>query len=1056
MNRLKLLAFAGTLLTASAAFSAAAATTTVSRTNEPTTAVLGDFGPAFANHPNKTGYNTNVPDRMFLDSLPVNCAAPQRLTSASFTIDLAKLTQGPNRGDNDGLAFWSNPTNLFSTHMWTAAEPPNTPKQLTYNLGALPGVGPGQLGSNVLINQIPSSNMLAAIQASGRFSFSVQDDTMVRRATLTYNCEGGRVADTTGGVFINPATIVPSTTGTGTSPSTLTKTATTTSVGGPGTINWVLNVNNQTPGATVNVIDNIPSNTTLVPGSIVTPTWWANNSTANQVNVTGNNLPTSASFAIPFTPTNAATITSASTGGDGYRPFFYGNDVYSLYHHTNRDVSFNQIPYMLYCANANTGVVCPGSPFAIPTVAGNPLVHKSSAAYTSTFHTPLQFSEYVSPDGKLFFFAHSNVTGPNYKKPVVVCVDLVSKTSCGIHTYSSETATSDQANFFEHVEGGVFGGKLYAHLVNGRVLCYNAVPSNAPTPCATISAPTGFGYTAGSGSWPQRLEVGDRYFRWIKKISDGTQWIDCINMATGNRCAATFPFNPGVSNHSPMLPISTTGAATPNGFCLPWNTPQKCFDSNGGPLTSPAPLAALGTLVSPFKPNSLVSNSIGTAAFYKGKAFYIADSSISTKRCFSYTAPHDCAWPPTATTLIPTTPSIAPGRPTDHFYEAVADPYRDNCIWALGDAGVLRAFDAVTGGTCGQSTTISKAIGLVKPNLSYCDGKPHTFSWGQVSIVGLAVGTHYTLAGSTLTIKNASTSAVIVSGPLTGTTSSISGIASNVNQLQVEVNLNLTPAGLALVNSGSSAAMVNVTWTADPPQICFQTTVACGAGAVTNQASATILQVLNGVSTPITSNAATVNVISSPGCTGTPTATDCCPTYLSNNSLITMFDNAAHNTPTPYQMTMNLASPAHVAFRTAVNAQLALMQAGACGNATGIKVTYTMYNTNSTTAPTAASVPNPLGLPWTVLPTPFSITYNLTSSPVIAGTAGFTVNVNPNYFVVIATAQAIGPNGEPMKCGDLNGDCFKKLRFGDIHNPVSIGLRTTGPQAPARAGRIAF
>ncbi len=209
MNRMKLLALAGALFTAGAAYTATAATATVSRTNEPTTPVLADFNSQFANHPSKAGYNTNVPDRMFLDSLPVKCAAPQRITSAQFTIDVVKLTQGANRGDNDGLAFWNNPTSLFSTHMWTAAEPPNTPKQLTYNLGALPGLGAGQLGSNVLNNSIPGASMLASMQTNGRFSFSVQDDTMVRRATLTYTCEGGRVA-VDSGVIVAPPVVAAS------------------------------------------------------------------------------------------------------------------------------------------------------------------------------------------------------------------------------------------------------------------------------------------------------------------------------------------------------------------------------------------------------------------------------------------------------------------------------------------------------------------------------------------------------------------------------------------------------------------------------------------------------------------------------------------------------------------------------------------------------------------------------------------------------------------------------------------------------------------------------
>ena len=706
---------------------------------------------------------------------------------------------------------------------------------------------------------------------------------------------------------------------------TLTKTGAPSPVTAPGTINWVLSLNNQNAGANVTVTDPMPAGTSLVTSSIQAPAGWTTNtSTPSQLVAQGNAVPLSTSFPIPFTPTTAATIASASTGGDGYRPFFYANKVYSLYHHSNVPLT----PHMLYCADVNSGVVCPGSPFAIPTTTTLPLVPKTSTPYVSNFHTAMQFSEYVAPNGRLYFFAHRS-GGVDDRKPVVVCVDMMTNTSCGMHTFNLPTSTQ-QGNFLEHVEGGVHNGKLYAHLGTGQVACYDTTLLT-PGPCATgiIPAPAGFAYAPSVGSWPQRLEIGSRYFRWIKKATDATsQWIDCIDMAAGTRCTG-FPMNPGVSNHSPMFPVSTVASApVANGFCVPWDTPVKCFNtSNGGVLTPPP---ALATLVSPYRPNNLSSRSIGTAAFAKGKAFFIGDTSApSTKRCFSYTPPHDCNWPATATTLVPPTLSIAPSRPTDHFYEAVADPYRDNCIWTLGDAGVLRAFDAVTGGTCGQSTTISKAIGLVRPNLFYCDGKPHTFTWGQMSIIGLTLGTHYSLAGSTFTIKNATTSGVVLTGSLTAATTSIAAIPWGVNQIQVEVNLNLTAAGLAVVNGGGNARVV-VSWNADSPQICFQSTVDCKTPVtLSNTARAAISTGNSGGPLPdhnllIASNTATVRVSPGSSCGGTDAST-CCPP-VTHPMVGDMFDDNADNNGTPYTESLKPTSVGTTSFLNGLAAYLSYLK----------------------------------------------------------------------------------------------------------------------------------
>jgi hypothetical protein len=165
----------------------AASAVTVSKNSGPTTPTLSDFSTAFANHPNKAGYNNTTPDRMFVETFRATCPQGQKVTSANFSITVRKLTQGANRGDNDALAFWDGPPNpVFNTYLWAATDAPGTTKTLNYNIGALPPAGGGVISS-------PGNGL--GLLSDFDFSFSVQDDTSVLSATLDYKCEGGGTGD---------------------------------------------------------------------------------------------------------------------------------------------------------------------------------------------------------------------------------------------------------------------------------------------------------------------------------------------------------------------------------------------------------------------------------------------------------------------------------------------------------------------------------------------------------------------------------------------------------------------------------------------------------------------------------------------------------------------------------------------------------------------------------------------------------------------------------------------------------------------------------------------
>ena len=158
----------------------------VSKNSGPTTPTLSDFSTAFANHPNKAGYNNTTPDRMFVETFRAACPQGQKVTAAHFSITVRKLTQGANRGDNDALAFWDNQAAPFNTYLWAASDPPGTTKTLHYDIASLPPAGAGVIAS-------PGNGM--NLLSDFDFSFSVQDDTSVLSASLEYTCGG----DATGG-----------------------------------------------------------------------------------------------------------------------------------------------------------------------------------------------------------------------------------------------------------------------------------------------------------------------------------------------------------------------------------------------------------------------------------------------------------------------------------------------------------------------------------------------------------------------------------------------------------------------------------------------------------------------------------------------------------------------------------------------------------------------------------------------------------------------------------------------------------------------------------------
>ncbi len=197
--------FVTVLALAAATLSLASQAATIGRNSGSTSPNASDFSAAFNNHAQQVGYGNTATDRMFRETFRVECPRGQYVAKARFSIELTKLTQGANRGDNDALAFWEGGTPVFNTYLWTPGQGPGTTRSLVLDFGALPAAGSALPGGGSVITSPAGGNGMGLFTDQD-FSFSVQDDTSVRAARLDYSC-AMRQGDATSGTGTGVSTV---------------------------------------------------------------------------------------------------------------------------------------------------------------------------------------------------------------------------------------------------------------------------------------------------------------------------------------------------------------------------------------------------------------------------------------------------------------------------------------------------------------------------------------------------------------------------------------------------------------------------------------------------------------------------------------------------------------------------------------------------------------------------------------------------------------------------------------------------------------------------------
>jgi uncharacterized repeat protein (TIGR01451 family) len=580
--------------------------------------------------------------------------------------------------------------------------------------------------------------------------------------------------------------------------------------------------------AALTISDSIPAGMEYVAGSLQLPPnavgSWSVDGGANytfsepstpasvtNVRVAGASImmATSAIGSLPIPPA-VSSSTATSTGGDGYRAIPYNGKIYNIFHHWTAN--------SLYCSYQATGAACPGFPTNVPETAGQSFVPNDGWYYTS-----LVIGEYLDrASGRMYFWARTTSTN----KPVVICADLNTGTSCGSYTFTG--VSSVPAGFYT-ITGANYGTRFYGNGANGRLMC---IETSTMTPCAgtdaagtfaVAGAPSDSSYSQNNGL----NQIGTRLYWQAISSATSQSTLLCYDMATNAVCSGSTPITSTRSGN--FLPTADAAGVT-NGFCLARTANgTTCYDLNVADVTATQSAFVTYANAHPMPGATWGYGTLGTGTLADGPA--VANSRTfwqdnSSKICWDWVTNAPCAGYNTSLGFV------------GGFYEAVIDPAVPNCVWSLSDYGGLSATSSIDGGAC--KVQVKTAI-QANPSGSFCDGQTHSWSWNQINVIGVSASDY---GAALVTIRDtngnivgdwnakASTLPVDISSlPVSGTTASLN------------VTVELTGITNTAPFSATPSPYVAVTWSGDAQQVCFDAKLSCGsppASPLTNLVTGTI------------------------------------------------------------------------------------------------------------------------------------------------------------------------------------------------------------------------
>ena len=489
------------------------------------------------------------------------------------------------------------------------------------------------------------------------------------------------------------------------------------------TINWVLHYHNSTGSvASADISDAITGDQTFVPGSLTappgfTPQWSTNGGSSfvttepgsgvNAVGATGREAIATGAVS-DFPPRRPGYRVVGA--GDGWEALFFAGNVYNVHHHVNTSPAFPSRP-LLECHVVATGAACAGFPanggVFVSSTAGTPFATTPTGT-TATPTTPQSSSSVVDPSTGRLFTPVGLLDTPTFG---LLCMDLTTNMSCGfIQQGTAPWAQSALTSAQVATSGATsIGTKIYTTDFDAVVHCYDYA---ANADCGSVKALPGYTNTGGqANAWNTRTTAfGTRIFSaYLQTDISGLpkRHLLCVNATTMTVCpgfpvlnvseggtppagvttswfnAATVPIlnsSGGVTG----VCVATFGTASGNQFA--------CFDLTGASIPNPYPAL-----------NGIVGNSsLGDGVTIGTKEYLPIQTDVGSTSQYVCI---DFAVSPAAPCAGFTNPAKASVRP----YTLRQDPSQPNCIYEVGDAGVVDTFSATTGASC------SETVGAVNP-----------------------------------------------------------------------------------------------------------------------------------------------------------------------------------------------------------------------------------------------------------------------------------------------------------------------------------------------------
>lgn len=593
------------------------------------------------------------------------------------------------------------------------------------------------------------------------------------------------------------------------------------------TMNWVLSYadNAGAAPAAATITDPIQAagtGQTFVPGSLRVPQGWTPSYSTDGTNF-GTTDPGTATVAVRATNpiaqqsgTNLGNLllapvqpTATSTGGDGYTPIIYRTSsgevqAWNMYHHLGASAP------KVVCSDLTTGQPCAGGPWPRPAnTAVGPLGSGATGDIATTL-TP----QYVQDPGRPNQVFYAAITTSSVG---VGCLDMSVQANCGyvpLESVSNGTLSGFVAQ----------GGDIYGVGGDGKVLCMTVA---SRTPCANEPyAAVVPGNRSATNNFQGSLAVAGGTVFVSSTPAGGAPVLGCFDPATTAACAGWSgprPVGPaGTSTYDAYTAYDTAGNEV--GACATVNTPATtCYRIDGSGLPGPTVFNGL--------PAGLLTFNATTARAPGGdlKSYIgiwggpVAGATV----CYDWSTASACAGFP----LPASHPNVNGGATRDYGYSY--DP-TTRCLFGLGDAGVLFSEDPTTGSSpcihSGASVTLS-------PSTFYCDGGTnHVQGYTDARLEGINVA-DVDLAASTADVTDPNGTEIASPSFAADGSLDLSGI-SVAQHPSIQVSEHLVLRNSNDFGGGNQPHVV-VSFTGDPPQVCFQTTVAptCSATSVTNTAN---------------------------------------------------------------------------------------------------------------------------------------------------------------------------------------------------------------------------